>query len=265
MPKKTDEKQKKIASQILQAFIVLVCIVVVLFIVGRGLDYTLRNSPIFKVREVVSHDSLRFIRSRTLDRLIGQSIFNIDLIAVQHRLREEYPQIDHLRLYRQFPNRIYVDAIRRDPFAIVVTRQQRMIIDKNGVVMALTPPANSNLPVISGINPEQSGANGKMLKSSDVHLAVSIIEAVRNNQHLESMPVASLDMTNLSQIQCTLTNQLKVIMSVEKVQQKIAMLGIFVKQSGLKAEDINYVDLRFKEPVISKKENPGALKNMDRR
>jgi len=254
MARKTDDKRNKIASQILQYFITLICLVVALFLTGKGLTYVLRTAPIFKVREVVSHDSLRFIRSRTLDRLIGQSIFDVNLHLVQKRLQDEYPQIGHLRLYRQFPSRIYVDAVRRDPFAVVSTRRQQILIDKNGVALALTPSVNNNLPVISGISLDQAAVNGKLLKHPDVELAINIIQSVRNNPHLESMPVVTLDMTNLSQIQCTLINQLKVIMSVENIQQKITMLGIFIKQSGIKPEDINYVDLRFKEPIISKKE-----------
>ena len=67
------------------------------------------------------------------------------------------------------------------------------------------------------------------------------------------MPVMSLDMTNLSEIQCVLANQMKIILAEDKIQQKIMMLGFLMAQGAVKAETVNYVDLRFKEPIISKK------------
>jgi len=255
MARKTDEKKPKIAVRILQYFIVAICSVVVFFGVVKGTTYFLKNSSMFKVREVVSQKSLQFIHSRTLDRLVGQSIFDVDLVAVQKKIQGEYPQIDQLRLYRQFPNRIYVDAIRRDPFALIMTRQQKILVDKDGTVLTLTAPSNTRLPVITGLNIDQVAVSGKPLKHSDVGLAISIIKTVQENPHLESMPVVNLNLTNLSQIQATLANQLKIILAEDKVDQKIMMLGVFIKQSGIKPENINYIDLRFKEPILSKKES----------
>lgn len=255
MARKTDEKKTKIAVRILQYFIVIVCLGLVIFTLGKGTIYFFKTSSIFKVREVVSQKSLQFIHSRTLDRLVGQSIFAVDLVAVQKKIQEEYPQIDHLRLYRQFPNRIYVDAIRRDPFALIMTRRQQILVDKEGTVLMLTAPSNSRLPVITGLNIDQVAVSGKPLKHSDVGLAISIIKTVQENPHLESMPIVNLNLTNLSRIQATLANQLKIILAGDKVDQKIMMLGILIKQSGIKPEDINYIDLRFKEPIISKKES----------
>ncbi len=254
MAKKTDGRKDKIAAVILQYFIIVVCIAFVVFIMAQGIYYYLRISPIFKIREVVAQQTLQFIRTRTLDRLIGQSIFDVDLYSVQRRLQVEYPQIDHLRIYRQFPNRIYVDAVRRDPFAVVVIRRQEVVVDKNGIVLALSVVAKHKLPVISGLSFEQNPFVGKPLRHSDLALALAIIKNVKENVYLESMPVLALDLTNLSYIQCELANGMKIIFADDKIQQKIAMLGIVVSQGKIKPEEINYVDLRFKEPILNQKE-----------
>lgn len=253
MAKKNESAGQKIAGIILQYFIIVVCIAFVFFSAVQGMYYYLRTSPIFKIREVVSDQSLLFIRTRTLDRLIGQSIFDVDLYAVQRRLQVEYPQIDHLRIYRQFPNRIYVDAIRRDPFAVISTKRQQILIDKDGIVLSLSVGANHKLPVISGLSLEQNALVGKPLRHGDVALAAAIIKNIKENSHLESMPVVSLDLTNLSQIQCVLVNGMKILLAEDKIQQKITMLGIVISQGKIKPQEINYIDLRFKEPIINKK------------
>lgn len=253
MAKKNENPGSKIAVVILQYFIIAACIFFALISAGEGLYYYMKISPIFKIREVVSDQSLQFIRTRTLDRLIGQSIFDVDLYAVGRRLQVEYPQIDHLRIFRQFPNRIYVDAVRRDPFAVIVSRKQPVLIDKDGIVLALNIPANHRLPLVTGIVSEQSALVGKPLRGTDLLLAITIIKSVKENPHLESMPITDLDLTNLSQIQCVLANGMKIILEEEKVQQKIAMLGIVVSQGKIKPEELNYIDLRFKEPIINKK------------
>lgn len=210
----------------------------------------------FKIREVVSKESLRFIRTRTLERLIGQSIFDVDLYTIQRRLQVEYPQIDHLRLYRQFPNRIYVDAIRRDPFAVVMVRHTQVLVDKDGIVMSLTVPATHKFPVISGLIFEQNAVVGKPLGQSDLPLALTILRSFKDNPHLESMPVLTLDLTNLSEIKCILANQLKVIIAEDNIQQKIVKLGVVISQGKIRAEDINYIDLRFKDPILNYKDKP---------
>ncbi len=253
MAKKTENPGSKIAVVILQYFIIAVCIGFVIFSVGQGMYYYLRISPIFKIREVVAQQSLLFIRTRTLDRLIGQSIFDVDLYSVQRRLQVEYPQIDHLRIYRQFPNRIYVDAIRRDPFAVIAMRHQQILVDKDGIVLALTVAANHKLPIVLGLTLEQNAVVGKALRHTDLLLATTIIKSVKENAHLESMPVVSLDLTNLSQIQCLLANGLKIILAEDKIQQKIAMLGIVISQGKIAPQEFNYIDLRFREPIINKK------------
>lgn len=253
MAKKVGNPQSKIAAVILQYFIIFICIAFVVIAIGQGGFYYLRTSPIFKIREVVSRQSLNFIRTQTLDRLIGQSIFDVDLYAVQRRLQVEYPQIDHLRLYRQFPNRIYVDAIRRDPFAVVLFQHHQILLDKDGVVLSLTVPSNHKFPLITGLTLEQNTVVGKSLRHADLMLALTIITNIRDNLHLASMPVVSLDLTNLSEIRCVLANELRVILSAEKVQQKIAMLGIVMSEGQIQAQEIKYIDLRFREPIISKK------------
>lgn len=253
MAKKADGNNQKIAVKILQFFMIAVCVSFVVFTIWQATVNYMRTSLIFKVREVVSHQSLQFIRTRTLDRLIGQSIFDVDLEYVQRRLQMEYPQIDHLRIYRQFPNRIYIDAVRRDPFAVVLLKRQQLLVDKDGTILSFSAPPNTKLPIIAGLNFEQIPPAGKPLHHPDLNLAISIIRTVKDNPKLESMPVVSLDLTNLSEIQGVLANQLKIILAEDNVQQKIAMLGIVMSQGKIKPEEINYIDLRFKEPVIGKK------------
>jgi cell division septal protein FtsQ len=253
MAKKADGNNQKVAVKILQYFMITVCAAFLIFTVWQATVNYMRTSPIFKVREVVSQQSLQFIRTRTLDRLIGQSIFDIDLAYIQRRLQAEYPQIDHLRIYRQFPNRIYIDAVRRDPFAVVLLKRQQLLVDKDGTVLSFSVPANTKLPLISGLNFEQLPAAGKPVRHPELNLAISIIQAIRDNPKLESMPVVSLDLANLSDIQGVLANKLKIILAEDKVQQKIMMLGIVMSQGKIKLEEVNYIDLRFREPVIGKK------------
>jgi cell division septal protein FtsQ len=253
MAKRTDVNNQKIAVKILQYFMIVVCVAFVIFVIWQATVNYMRTSSIFKVRKVVSHQSLQFIRTQTLDRLIGQSIFDVNLAYVQRKLQGEYPQIDHLRIYRQFPDRIYIDAVRRDPFAVVVLKHQQLLVDKDGAVLGFSVPSNTKLPVITGLNFDQIPTPGKPLHHPDLTLAISIILAVKENPKLESMPVVSLDLTNLSKIQAVLANQLKIIFAEENVQQKIQMLGIVMSQGKIKLEEVNYIDLRFREPLTGKK------------
>ena len=253
MAKRTRRKNKKVTVVYLKFIILGVFFVFTLFFIFNRTIYFLNHAEMFKVKEVVRDPSLQFIESRYLTRLKGQSIFSVNLKAVQSRLQSQYPEIDRLRIIRKFPNRIYILAQKREPFAYLTLQNKDILLDKEGVVLSVNASPDEKLPTIIGIETNKRTIPGEPLNIHEVKEALKIIAAIEENEYLTPYKVGSVDVGNLSKIDLCFSNALKIIIDRGKIVQKIDKLGILIFQEKLDSKDIDYIDLRFKEPVVRKK------------
>lgn len=212
-----------------------------------------RNAELFKVKEIVKSPSLQYIHSAQLDSVIGHSIFAVNLAAIQNYLRSQYPEIERLRVVRSFPNRIYVAAQKRDPIAVLALGKAQFLVDRKGVVLAVDPSDSHKLPAISGLADKVQAQLGRPLRRDDIDTALEIIETVQQNEYLKSYPIISIDVGNLSKIDCQFSEQINVILDRDKINEKVKTLGLLLSQSDIDFQQIEYIDLRFKEPVLGRK------------
>jgi cell division septal protein FtsQ len=222
------------------------------FMYNKG-GYLIRHSALFKVKDIVRDPSLQFVQSRHLLKLVGRNIFDVDLENIQKQLKKQYPQIDNLKILRKFPNRIYITAEKRTPFAVVIAENNNIIIDDRGVVISAGRAAHSQLPNITGIMSADGVSVGNSLRSRGVRIAVNIIKVLKRSEYFSSTRVESIDIGNLSKINFSFVSGLDIIIDQYKIEQKINKLGVLMSEGNLNKKEISYIDLRFKEPVLGKK------------
>ena len=232
---------------------------VIVFVVGalsNRLVFFLTHEDLFKIQAVVVDPALKDmnINSASLERLKGKNIFKVNLGAIQDEMRRQYPTVDQLRLIRHFPDKIYVAAQHRKPFAFVDNQGRRVVVDRNGIVVAAPFMSNLRLPVISGVNVKMDVAVGKSLGQREIIVALSIIRAIQTNEDLKTFFVTSMDLSNLSSINFQLSNQMKIIIDDDKIYPKIRKLGILLAQGHIDFKNYRYIDLRFEEPILGKNE-----------
>lgn len=246
-------KQKKINTKYLKLVFAGILFAGIVFVITNKTLYFFKTADLFTIKEIVKAPSLRLLESRHLMRLRGTNIFDVDLKVVQKRLQSQYPKIKQLRVFRRFPDKIYVTAKKRKPFALLTVNKKNILIDKDGVVLSVNASPNPKLPSISGVRRYQKMILGMPLKRRELDVAIEIIKAVQGNRALASFDIVTMDVSNLSEIYFHLANHLKVIVDKNKIYKKIRSLGIVLSQGNLDLQDINYVDLRFKEPILGKK------------
>jgi len=225
---------------------------VFLFVAGTRTMEFFTRAKIFHVHEVVKSPSLQFIQSRYLDQLEGRNIFSVDLGGIEQRVRSEYPDVDQLRIIRQLPDRILVTAEKREPWVVAAVGSRDVVLDVHGVVLSADAPARGSLPYITGLTDVSSAAQGKKLSGVKIRVALDLVDALRQNHYLKSMALQSVDVGSLSKIYLYV-NGVEVIIDRFKIAEKIETLGLLLSDAGLPLEKVNYLDLRFKEPVINKK------------
>lgn len=223
------------------------------YVIGsRTVDFC-THARVFKIVEIIKSRPLQFIDSWHLEQLKGRNIFLVNLAGVQRRVQAEYPSVEQLHIIRQLPNQILVTAEKRDPYAVVSIGSQDVVLDDRGVALSGEAPARGKLPYISGVDDVTDFRGGKRLGGQKAVVALEIINAVGRDNYLQKFSVESMDVSNLSKIQLYFNNHIEIILDRFGVDEKINTLGLLLSDVGVPIEEINYIDIRFKEPIVNKK------------
>lgn len=241
----------------LSRFVVGVLVVFLLVVAGRMVWDHFKGSDLFKIKTIVVSDpSMQFIKASRLVNLKGKNIFALDLKPLTEKLQAQYPEIAEIKLLKRFPDQIAVATKRRVAFAQVRMRNKDITIDGQGVMLSVGLAAfpSQELPLIVGVDFQKTWpAPGRQLQGQELKTALTLIKAFRSNKYLSVYKILKIDVTNLSQIEFYMTDTLKVIVDQNNLFDKIQMLSLMLSQAKLKLDEINYIDLRFKEPIIGKK------------
>jgi cell division septal protein FtsQ len=230
--------------------LVFVFILFVLFFVGRQVNDFLYSSPVFLVKEVVTPADLQYIDAQTLQRLVGKNILRVDLVSLQHQLQARYPEIDQLKIFRRFPSQIVLTAKRRQAFVCLSTGKQDLLLDKEGYVLSVNAMAGTRLPIIRGVPLLRGVVLGKPLRDPELIVALKIVSVFEESDILRKYELSFVDVENPSKILLLFSNNLNVLLDKDKIDNVSSQLVLLLAQENLNLNTIDYIDLRFKEPVI---------------
>jgi len=226
----------------------------IIVVVGTGIVRVFRNADYFKVRSVVIDPSLQFINKRDLKNLMGKNIFAIDLKSTQRWLEYRYPQASRLKVMKHFPDQIAVIAKQRMPFLQIRVDGKTVIVDKEGVALFEQGGAGGGFPTVTGAKVSyEDMVRGLFFGGEDMQIALEIVRLFQADSGLFSYSISDINIGNLSKIYLALSNGLNVIVDREEIAQKIRVLSVILSKGELDLKRVEYIDLRFKEPVIGKK------------
>lgn len=254
------KNKESIFVSIFKGLLIFVVILGLFGFAGYKIVETVKYSHLFEINEIVIDPSLAFIKSSKLAALEGKNIFEADLKGLQRQLQIQYPELSHLRLSKRFPDQILVSAKKRLAFAQSVIKGKDVTLDPDCVVLSVTQPITPEYPLIVGVSDLETPVPGVQMKSREAQAAVYLIRNFRTNKYLQTYKIQKVDVNNLSQIEFHLTDTLKIIVDQFDIEQKIQTLSLIISGAGLNLEEIDYIDLRFKEPLIRQKiaDEPGA-------
>ena len=247
-------KKLKISSSGIKFFISLVLIAAVVIGLYQAGKYFLVNSSYFKIRGIIVDPSLQFINKTELVNLIGRPIFLVNLDGLQEKLSSKYPQAAHLKIVKRYPDQIAIIAQKRLPLAQISVRNRNFMLDAEGILLPKDDRLMNNLPLILGWQaPSGKIFLGRVFPGEDIQIALKIIKDFRASAMLANYSLDRINVKNLSGISIYLSNALMIIVDSDKIDQKIETLGFMLSQNNLDLNQIQHIDLRFKEPIINKK------------
>ena len=230
--------------------IVFVFIAFVLFSAYAGAVDFLTASPLFSVKDVLVDTSIQFIDPQDLRGLRGRNIFKVDVRKVHSRLSAQYPQIAELRVIRQFPDRIKVLAKKRDLLAQARWKNKFLLVDTDGVALFAVGAPQPALPVINGVSWPPRVILGLVPASRSLRGIVYILNEFKRHARTARLKVTAIDGSNPSKIEFTLEGGIRIILDQDNFPLKVQKLDTLLAQKLVWGR-VQYIDLRFNEPVIA--------------
>jgi len=228
---------------------------IIFLILALAIGYTLhfiRQSPYFKIKEIVSRDS---ISVEPLSYLKGKNTFSVQLRKESIYISQFFPEYKSVRLYRLLPNRLFVDFVKRTPVA-QVKLYRYFNIDDDGVFFYGQAPQEVLLPQITGLETKIFGPKpGRKYNVKELLCALNIIKEINKNRRFKNYTVKRVDVANPASATIFIPisgakETLEVKLGADNIKDKVALLSSIILAAKKELANIKYIDLRFKDPVI---------------
>jgi len=211
-----------------------------------------KNLGCFNVKDILMFEG----DSSQFSYLKGRNIFKIDLDAEADYISRLYPDFKKVRIVRVLPDRLFVDLVERLPLARV-SLYKEFFVDGDGVLFNVNPDkAALELPKISGLETKIFGAkSGKKYNVDSLLGAIKLIKDIKANRVLRKHKINEINVGRSDQITIIMDDYLEVKLDSDTSRNKIDILAGWLSQIKPGKQAIEYVDLRFRDPVVKYKDD----------
>lgn len=229
-------------------------LIIIILIIFLGALFTVRNllklfkaSDYFKIKDIIIFSEENIV---DLSYLKGENIFTVDLQKEAGYLMEQYPIYRKISLVRILPNRISINFIKRKPVA-VIKLYRYFYVNEEAILFDMPEELeNQDLPLILGLETKIFGPKiGRRYNIKELTIALNIIKELNLNRALKDYKIKRIDVANLSNASFTI-KELEIKLDAYNIKDKFNILAGLLNQLKNDLNNIKYIDLRFKEPVI---------------
>ncbi len=240
----------------------LIILLVSFFILGY-IWKVLTSADFFSVKQILVRDAVY-----QLDYLKGRNIFKLDLNSEARRIYIKCPDCRRVRLTRVLPNTLVADFLKRKPLALAKFYKD-FAVDEQGVLFVPQPSAAlDELPVIYGLETKIFAPRaGMSYRNSAIGIALSIIKEFKANRAFRGFALTRIYVAGTASVGFFMLGpqagntlgrgragagqaEIEVRIGFSSIRQKMIILGGLLQQELKEWNNIKYIDLRFKEPLI---------------
>jgi len=266
-------KKNKSGLKFNKRLIIKTVILIITLSTGLYFYQRLKKSDYFRIRQIITRYGNNEVPDNTCDfsDLRGKNIFELNLSREASNIQGSYPNYKKIRLIRFPPDILIVDFIKRKPLACIKSTRFFYIDESLTLFQYLDTTEGLDLPQITGLDRKIFAAKyGSRFYISEVVLALDIIKKVKSNRQLKDCKIKRVDVSTLSSASIFVLvpnglldytkgqlpdrgEDLEVRIGQEDIGNKIKILATLFTQVRNNLNNIKYIDLRFKEPVIKLK------------
>lgn len=244
-----------------------VIILLVLGFIAGFIWVFMTTSDYFKVKNIIAKD----LNPDDFSYLIGKNVFSVDLRRESRHILQFYPDSSRIILVRVLPDRLFVGSLKRRPIAVVKLNRY-FSLDSNGTFFyTQSKPEEQRLPLVLGLEKKiENPLPGRRYNVRELSFVVNLLKEIRKSRELKNYIIKKIDVTNPNDTSISIlyflepvTSQgtspavgtvapltLEVKIGQDNIKEKIAILSGVIAQTRDDLASIQYIDLRFKDPVI---------------
>ncbi|TSD03874.1 MAG: hypothetical protein Greene071421_533 [Parcubacteria group bacterium Greene0714_21] len=215
-------------------------------------------SPMFQVQRVVSNGSIRgeeivahvqkLVPSRVLF-LETRSIFLFKRNQMEQLVLEQFPEVENVRVFREFPSTLALRIIERKEVAQWCTTNSCFALDNKGIIFK--PDDSGTLMKISSVNKPQDVALGERVL--DTSLLAKLIDFQKRVEQIDllkqaNIRVLSSGIVSNARVSFSLSEGWKIFFNPEEsLDWQITKLRLVLEKKipAEKRGSLEYIDVRF--------------------
>ncbi len=230
---------------------------IVLLVVGAAgwaLGAYARRADAFAIAHVIVDPSSPLEPPSTL---LGRNLWTLDLRALAAQLQAQAPALRQVRVVRELPNRVRIEAIPRQAAAQIALRQSASrrwhVLAADGFLL---PEAHAkplpDLVELAGIERDgQPLRAGKLNEQPRLQAALRVLAQLERAPALGGRRLAVLDLSEPERLRFVLDEGLEIRCGSEaQLAAHLERLAAALKAMRGQPLAIRYIDVRFEEPVI---------------
>ncbi|MBI4596848.1 MAG: FtsQ-type POTRA domain-containing protein [Candidatus Omnitrophica bacterium] len=217
-----------------------------------GMALALRRADVFRIArvELPERPALSLPQS-----VIGANLWAVDLQALAAALKAQQPALRTVRVIRQLPNTLRIEAVPRRPVAVVQLGSWYPV-DAGGFVL----PEPSSLPQesmvrLTGLS-QRSVKPGRESADERLQLALRLLARLKQAPPLVARHLAEIDVADDHEIRFLLRLSAQGDTEVrcgseQELDQQLRRLQAALNVMTRQVLPARYIDVRFPEPVIA--------------
>lgn len=181
------------------------------------------------------------------------NIFIADPITLSNKIKEAHPEFQNVLITKYLPNRLIATIIDRKAVAkIKVGRIYQ--IDYEGVVMPTTSKEEpASLPLIIGLESQLFNPSmGKKVESPRLSKALTLLALLTKEKRIKYSAIGIIDVSYPKNTTIKM-DEVNVIFGEGEFERKVELLSKILNDPKIHRQNIDYIDLRFTDVVISTK------------
>ena len=217
--------------------------------VGWAVWGCVQRSDVFRIATVIfppeSPLSLR-------EPLIGENLLAVDIRGLSESLKRQQPSLKEVRVIRQLPNTLRIEPVQRTPIAQVKLDRWYPVDDEGFIVPDGSVQPRERLIRLVGI--DRSGVSvrpGRENADERLQLALRVLKTVRRAPVSVSRRLTEINVVDPQQIRFLMEGDTEVRCGAEaELDAHLQRLRAALQAIARRSLDVQYIDVRFHEPVV---------------
>ena len=255
-----NSNKKRLRKNII-ALTLLLAFIFTAWMLFLGIRLYLEKSSYFMIKKVVLNglEDQQFAQEIS-SKFLYKNIFRLDLKKEREDLKIINPHFYDVELVRNLPDQVIINVIVRSPL-VQIKHRGFFLVDSEGVVVSdMSKKVYDDFIIISGLRKVSSLSFGKKINLDELKSGLELVQVLKNAmpQIISLIPEAAnvkieISLSKYPSLYVYFGN-IEVRFYGTNLDKATKLLLKLLPTINKRILQVQYIDLRFKEPVVSFKE-----------